>query len=319
MPRDPKARLLLAFAALYIIWGSTYLGIRIAIETIPPFTMAAARFLFAGAILYAWGRRRGAPRPTAAQWRSAAVIGVLLLLIGNGGVVWAETRVPSGLAALMVGAEPLWAVVLDWVRPGGKRPSLGVAAGLVAGFAGVALLVAPGEVGGKGVDAVGATMLVVAAIGWAIGSIYSRHADTPKNPLLATGANMLAGSVALAVAAVLNGELAAIHPASVSVRSWLALAYLVVFGAVVGFTAYIWLLRNTTLAKASTYAYVNPVVAVLLGWLILGEPITARTIAAAAVIVTGVIMISTLPLLEQRRRARHGGSELVSVGQAAAD
>ncbi len=301
MPRDPKARLLLAFAALYIIWGSTYLGIRIAIETIPPFTMAAARFLFAGIILYAWGRRRGAPRPTAAQWRSAAGIGVLLLLVGNGGVVWAETRVPSGLAALMVGAEPLWAVVLDWLRPGGRRPSLGVAVGLVAGFAGVALLIAPGDMGGRAVDTVGAAVLVVAGVGWAMGSIYSRHADTPKNPLLATGINMIAGSVALGIGALVNGEAGALHPAAVSLRSLLALAYLIVFGAVVGFTAYIWLLRNTTLAKASTYAYVNPVVAVILGWLILGEPITARTMVAAAVIIAGVIMISTLPLLEQRK------------------
>ena len=319
MPRDPKARLLLAFAALYIIWGSTYLGIRIAIETIPPFTMAAARFLAAGAILYAWGRRRGAPKPTAAQWRSAAAIGVLLLLLGNGGVVWAETRVPSGLAALMVGAEPLWAALLDWVRPGGRRPSLGVAVGLLAGFAGVALLIAPGELGGKAVDPIGAIVLTIAAVGWAIGSIYSRHADTPKNPLLATGINMLAGSAALGIAAVMNGEIGRLHPAAISARSLLALAYLIVFGAVVGFTAYIWLLRNTTLAKASTYAYVNPVVAVILGWLILGEPITARTMLAAAVIVTGVILITTLPLLEQRRRLRRAASELVAVGQAAAD
>lgn len=302
MPRELKWRLVIAFAALYVIWGSTYLAIAIAIETIPPFSMAAVRFLVAGGVLFLWARSRGAPAPTRAQWQSAAVIGTLLLLVGNGGVVWAEQRVASGLTALVVGAEPLWVVVLDWMRRGGRRPSLGVAVGLITGFAGLALLIAPAELGGAAVDPVGALVLVVATVGWAIGSIYSRHADTPAAPLMATGANMLAGSAALVIAALLNGELTRLDVTAISLRSATAVAYLIVFGAVVGFTAYIWLLRNTSLARASTYAYVNPVVAVFLGWLILGEAVTPRTILAAVIIVAAVVMISVLPMLGETRR-----------------
>jgi len=302
MPRDPRTRLVIAFAALYTIWGSTYLAIRVAIETIPPFTMVAIRFLVAGLVLYAWARRRGAPRPTLRQWRSAALVGTLLLLLGNGGVTWSETRVTSGIAALMVGAEPLWAAIVDWARRGGRRPSLGVGVGLATGFAGVALLVAPGELGGRGIDPVAAAVLLVATIGWAIGSVASRHADTPHAPMMATGINMIAGSGALWVAAAVSGGLSSFHPAAVTLRSALALAYLIVFGSVVAFTAYIWLLRHVSVAKASTYAYVNPVVAVFLGWLLLGEPVTERTLIAAAVIIAGVVLISTLPLLGARRQ-----------------
>jgi len=304
MPRELKWRLVLAFAALYVIWGSTYLAIRIAVETMPPFSMAAVRFLVAGAVLYAWARRRGAAPPTRAQWRSAAIIGTLLLLVGNGGLVWAETRVASGLAALIVGAEPLVVVALDWIRPGGRRPSLGAGIGLAIGFVGLMLLIAPSDTAGAAVDGLGAAVLMLAIVGWAIGSIYSRHADTPGAPLMATGANMLAGAVALTLAAGLNGEFAALDVGAISLRSTLALAYLTLFGAIVGFTAYIWLLRNTTLAKASTYAYVNPIVAVFLGWLILDEVITLRTMLAAVVIVGGVVMISVLPLLGNHRKVR---------------
>ncbi len=303
MPRDLRWRLLIAFAAVYVIWGSTYLAIRVAIDTIPPFLMAATRFLVAGLVLVGWARYRGAPLPTRAQWRTALVIGTLLLLGGNGGVVWAETRVTSGLTALVVGAEPLWAALLDWARPAGHRPTLGVGLGLLTGFAGVALLVAPADLGGDAIDPLGATVLIVACITWAMGSIYSRHADAPKSPLMATGANMLAGALGLAAAAAVGGEFARFDPAAVTLRSLGAWAYLVTFGAIGGFTAYMWLLQHTTLAKASTYAYVNPVVAVFLGWLILHEPVGPRTIVAAIVIVAGVVMISTLPFLLERRRA----------------
>jgi drug/metabolite transporter (DMT)-like permease len=309
MPREPRARLWLAFFALYTIWGSTYLAIRVAIETMPPFAMASARFLVAGLILYVWARRTGAPAPTARQWRSAAIVGALLLVLGNGGVVWAEQRVTSGLAALMIGAEPLWAVLFDWLRPGGRRPSLGVGFGLMTGFVGVALLVSPSSMGGSAVEPVGAAVLVVATLSWAIGSIYSRRADTPKSPLVTIGANMLAGGVGLALAALVNGELARIDPAAFTVRSVIAWAYLTLFGSIVGFSSYIWLLRHTTLAKASTYAYVNPVVAVFLGWLVLGEPVTARTIAGAAVIIAGVVMISALPFLRGKWRAKMAAPE----------
>lgn len=316
MPREHRVRLILAFAALYVIWGSTYLGIRIAIETIPPFFMAGFRFLVAGMMLYAWARLRGAPPPTRAEWRTGVIIGGLLLLGGNGGVVWAEQRVASGLAALMIGAEPLWVVMLDWLRPGGKRPSLTVALGLAIGFAGVALLVSPSEFGGAGgVDPVGAFALTVATVSWAVGSIYSRHAPTQASPFMSTGTNMLAGSALLFVAGFVTGEPARLDLSAVSARSALAVFYLIVFGAVIGFTAYLWLLKNTTLAKASTYAYVNPVVAVVLGWLILDEPLTARTLLAAAIIIAGVVTISTFQYAKagaQRLFARGGATALPS-------
>ncbi|HWO88746.1 MAG TPA: EamA family transporter [Gemmatimonadales bacterium] len=292
-----RSRLLTAFAAVYIIWGSTYLAIRYAIETIPPFTMAGTRFLLAGAILVVWARVRGAAWPSAAQWRTAAWVGALLLLGGNGGVTWAEQRVPSALAALMVGAEPLWVVVLDWIRPRGNRPSSSVMAGLLVGFAGVVLLVAPWEAGGGPVEPVGAIALVIATVSWAIGSIASKGAPAPQSPLMGTGANMLAGSALLYAAGVVTGEPARLDVSQVSAVSVAALLYLVVFGAVVGFTAYLWLLKNTSLALASTYAYVNPVVAVVLGWSIAGEEISLRVLAAAVVILSGVVLITVKPRL----------------------
>ncbi len=285
-------RLVAAFAAVYLIWGSTYLAIRWAIETLPTFLMAAARFLVAGSILYLWGRARGARAPTPAAWRDAVVVGGLLLLGGNGGVVWAEQYVPSGLAALIVATEPLWIVLLDWIRPGGHRPTGGEALGLLLGFAGVVLLIGPGQTAGDRVHPVAAMVLIGATLAWASGSLYSRHTRAATDPLLTTGTHMLAGGTLLLIAATAAGQWAAVHPASVSWRSWLALLYLIVFGAIVGFTAYLWMLRESTVALASTYAYVNPVVAVFLGWALAGEAITARMVAAAAVIVTSVVLIT---------------------------
>lgn len=297
MPREKRLRLIVAFTSLYVIWGSTYLAMRIAIETIPPFLMAGTRFLIAGALLFAVARLTGSALPSRRQWFSASVIGTLLLLGGNGGVVWSEQFVASSIAALIVGAEPLWVVVIDWARPGGSKPTRAVVAGLITGFVGVALLIAPGRGDAGGVDPLSAAVLLAAIIAWAVGSIYSRNADTPGSPLMATGANMLAGSVGLLLAALATGELARFDLSAVSARSWGAWGYLIVFGAVCGFTAYIWLLKNTTLAAASTYAYVNPIVAVFLGWALGGETITTRTLVAAAVIIAGVVMISTLPHL----------------------
>lgn len=299
MPPE-RSRLLAAFAAVYLIWGSTYLAIRYAIETIPPFTMAGTRFLLAGGILVGWARLRGAAWPTLVHWRAAAWIGALLLLGGNGGVTWAEQRVPSALAALMVGAEPLWVVVLDWIRPRGRRPGTAVALGLLVGFAGVVLLVAPWKSGRGAVDPAGALALMIATILWAVGSIASRGTPAPQSPLMSTGANMLCGGALLLVAGVLTREPARLDLARVSAVSVAALLYLVLFGAVIGFTAYLWLLKNTTLALASTYAYVNPVVAVLLGWSIAGEDISLRVLVSAAVILSGVVLISVKPRLGVR-------------------
>jgi drug/metabolite transporter (DMT)-like permease len=274
--RAPMALVLAAFAAVYLLWGSTYLAIIFALETMPPLLMAGARFLLAGAILYGVMRLRGEPAPTPRHWRSTAVVGGLLLMCGNGGVTLAERTVPSGVAALLVAMVPMWMVLLEWLRPGGTRPTGRTLLGLLVGFAGIVVLVGPGALGSEGVDLFGAGLVMVGAAAWAAGSIYSRGAELPRSALLATGMEMLWGGAGL-----------------ISTESILAYLYLVVFGSLVGFTAYIWLLGVSTPARVSTYAYVNPIVAVLLGWWILDEPLTARVLGAAAIIVLAVAVITT--------------------------
>jgi len=284
----------LAFLAVYLIWGSTYLGIRFAIETLPPFLMAGTRFLVAGSVLYLWARRKGAAAPSGVNWITAGVVGTLLLIGGNGGVVWAETRVASGLAALLIATEPFWIVLLDWLRPGGRRPGLAVAAGLLFGFIGVGLLVSPFDlIGGGRVDALGAAAVVLASLSWAIGSLYTaRGAKLPTSPTLATGMEMLIGGALFFPLSAATGEWATFSLAAVSLKSALALLYLTVFGAIVAFTAYVYLLKNTTPARASTYAYVNPVIAVVLGWAFGGEAITGRVALAAGAIIAAVVVIT---------------------------
>jgi drug/metabolite transporter (DMT)-like permease len=286
-----RTKLILAFAAVYVIWGSTYLAILYAIETLPPFLMAGTRFVVAGALLYLWARSRGLAAPTRTQWLACAGAGLLMLMGGNGAVVWAEQRVPSGVAALLVAIVPCWMVLLDWLR-GGMRPTPQVVAGLVLGLLGLALLVGPEAlIGGGRVDTLGAIVLVVGGLSWAAGSLYSRGRKLPR-PRIATAAQMLAGGAGLLVLGTMTGEWTRIDPAAISTRSLLALLYLVVFGSLIAFSAYVWLLRVSTPAKVSTYAYVNPIVAVLLGWTFAGEALTWRMIVAAAVIVTGVALIT---------------------------
>ncbi|UCG86699.1 MAG: EamA family transporter [Gemmatimonadota bacterium] len=300
----PKTRLVAAFAAVYLIWGSTYLAIRFAIDTMPPFTMAGVRFITAGGVLYVCLRARGVARPAPHHWRSALVIGALMLLGGNGGVVWAEQFVASGIAALLVTTVPFWVVLLAWVT-GRGRPSVLVVVGLLVGFCGVFLLVGPERVaGGARVDPVGALVLVLAAFAWAVGSLYSREAQQAPSQPLATAMSMLAGGVLLLLAATVAGELSAVDLTDISPRSWVAFWYLVVFGALVAFSAYIWLMRSTTPARAATYAYVNPVVAVVLGWILAAEPLNPRVVIAAGVIVGAVALIVTEPGTVYRRAVR---------------
>jgi drug/metabolite transporter (DMT)-like permease len=284
-----RAGIIAALAAVYLIWGSTYLAIRFAVETLPPFLMAGVRFLVAGAVLYGWRRASGAARPSPAQWRAATVVGGLMLLGGNGGVVWAEQWIESGTAALIVATVPMWMVLLDWLRPDGRSPRPLVWAGIVVGLAGVGVLFGVPQNGEM--YRAGWLVLVLASVSWAVGSLFSRTALLPA-PLMATGMQMLAGGGLLVVAAVVTGELQGLDPAAFSVRSLLALAYLIVFGALVGYSAYVWLLRVTTPAVASTYAYVNPVVAVILGWALAGEALTGRIVLASVVIVGGVALIT---------------------------
>lgn len=289
--RAPRSQILLAFAAVYVIWGSTYLAIRFAIETLPPLLMIGSRFLIAGLILYAAVRARGVPAPTRAGWLSASLIGVMLLACGTGVVVWAEERVASGIAALLVSVVPLWMVLIDWLRPGGRKPSRWVMAGVVVGLAGLWILADPLANGGnRNLFVEG--MLMLAALSWAAGSVYSKHAPLPESKFLTTAIEMLAGGSVLVLGGLAAGELGPFHPESVSTRSAFALLYLIVFGSLIAFSAYVWLLHAVSPALVSTYAFVNPIVAVFLGWALAGEPITLRTAIAAAIIIGGVALIT---------------------------
>ena len=282
-----------AFLAVYLIWGSTYLAIWFVIESLPPFFMAGTRFVLAGAILYFFVRLRGASRETNADWGRAFVIGGLMLLGGNGAVVWAEQQVPSGLTSLLVATVPLWMVFMDWLR-GGAKPSARIVAGLVLGFSGVVLLVGGVEsLGASSIDFIGAAVVVFGAFLWANGSLFSRSAKLPSSPLLGTALEMVAGGVLLLLASLVAGEWSRIRLDLVSVRSLVAWVYLIAVGALVGFTCYIWLLKVTTPARVSTYAYVNPIVAMFLGWALANEPITIRNVLAAAIILTSVIVITS--------------------------
>jgi drug/metabolite transporter (DMT)-like permease len=283
-----------AFAAVYLIWGSTYLAIRFAIETLPGFLMAGVRFTVAGALLFVWTRARGKAPPRGPEWRTVAVMGALMLLGGNGAVVWATARVPSGIVALLVATVPLWMVLLDWLHGTGPRPTARVLTGLAIGFGGAVLLVGPDALGAAHlVDPVRGLAALGGSLSWAAGSIYARRAPQPASPLVATSGQMLFGGVFLLLFGLGAGEAAEVDPSGFSLLSVASLAYLILFGALVGYSAYVWLLRVTTAARVSTYAYVNPVVAVFLGWLLADEPLTPRVLIAAAVIVAGVAVITT--------------------------
>jgi len=304
----PHARnstfVLVAFAAVYVIWGSTYLAIRVGVESFPPLLLAGGRHLVFGLLFYPLLRWKTGIRPTLQHWRTAAVTGILLLLLGNGGVCVAELKVPSGVAALLVATVSLWMVLVDWLRPGGARPVGRVIAGLLLGFAGLALLVGPKNLGGsERVDPRGVVILLVASLAWACGSLYSKHGALPSSPLLAAAMQGLCGGIALWVVALFTGEMNSLHLAAVSTRSWLALGYLIFFGSTMGFTAYVYILKESTATRVATYAFVNPVVALFLGWLLASEPITLRTILAAAVILAAVLVVITAPHREAPRVA----------------
>jgi drug/metabolite transporter (DMT)-like permease len=300
--RPSTAAVAAALLIVYVVWGSTYLGIAVMIETMPPLLAAGVRYGTAGLImlvaLMAHARWRSsnepAERPTRAHVRSAFIIGSLLLLGGNGGVVLAELRIPSGIAAVLVATVPIWLAVFDAIITR-RRPSPLVIGGLVAGIAGVAVLLAPVEGLGH-LDPIGILLVLGAAISWAAGSLYARHAPLPRSGLLGTALEMMAGGVVLVAAGTLLGEIGRTDVTQFSMSSIIAIAYLVVFGSIVAFTAYTWLLTNVPVSTVGTYAYVNPIVAVALGALILGEQITPRTLIAAAIIIGAVVaMVSGRP------------------------
>ena len=292
---DRRVKIWLALLAVYIIWGSTYLAIRFAVESIPPFLMVATRFLVAGGILFAWRRARGDPLPTRAHWVAAAIVGILLLVAGNGSVVWAEQWVPSGITALIVGTAPLFMVLIDALKPGGQLPDWRTALGVVIGFGGILVLINPASLSANPERSMitGLVVLFIATFFWAAGSLYSRKAHLPASALLGTGMEMLVGGVVLLGIATISGEWSQLDLATVTTRSWLGLAYLIIFGALIGFVAYTWLLRSAPTPLVSTYAYVNPLIAIFLGAWLGQEALTPRILLAALVIVSSVFIINS--------------------------
>ncbi len=290
-PAPPVSGVIAAFAAVYIIWGSTYLGIRYAVESIPPFLMAGTRNLAAGLLLYAFARSRGGAAPSRVEWRNAIITGGLLLTIGNGGVTWAEQVIPSSVTALVVALTPLWMVLFEWLRPEGVRPRPFVIAGLAVGFMSVALLARgqgnhPGPAYGWGIAA-----LMTASMSWAFGSIFNRQARKPASPLLGVAMQMIAGGALLLGLAVVRGEAAQFSLREVTLLSTGAWLYLTAFGSLVGYTCYVWLLHASTPARVATYAYVNPFIAVLLGCTIGHETFSHELFVAGVLIIAAVVLI----------------------------
>lgn len=292
----PRWQLLGGFLIIYVVWGSTYLAIKWAVETIPPFALGAMRFLVAGSALYGWSRWRGAPKPTAANWRASAVVGVLLLFIANGGVSWASRRVSSGIESVLVATVPLWLVLSEaWM---GKRPKVAQVIGVLIGLVGVGLLVMPahGSAGARttAVDPLGALVLVLGSLSWTVGSLYSRTAPQSRSASLAISMQMLVGGACLTLLAAATGNWTELASGPVTVQSWLALGYLITFGSLIGFSTYMWLLTVASPAAVGTYAYVNPLVAVLLGVWLGGERLPSTAFLAMGIIVGGVAMVNVV-------------------------
>ena len=291
------ALLIAAFAAVYILWGSTYLAIKYAIETLPPFLMAGTRFVVAGGILMLWARfSKDYERPKRAHWKTSFIVGTLLLLGGNGGVVFAEKYISSSLAALLVATEPFWIVLLSWLWLKGARPNLKTVAGIAVGFFGVWLLLngqhASPDANANPMQFFGAIAVILAAVSWAFGSIYGLRSPAPKSAVLTSGMQMFSGGLVLFFVSLITGEFSRFDIAKVSNESILGLSYLIIAGSLIGFTAYSWLLKNANPAMVSTYAYVNPIIAVFLGWLIAGETFTTQMLVGAGVIVGSVVLIT---------------------------
>jgi len=290
----------LAFAVIYLIWGSTYLGIRVAVRTLPPLLMAGCRFVLAGSVLYAILRLRGVRAPARKEWLRAGAAGAAMLTVGNGIVTWVEQRVPSNLAALMIAAVPLFSALLDWLRPGGNRPRSRTFVGIALGATGMILLMmGRGRAGSDEVSVLGLAALLLSGLAWAAGSLYAKYAAMHPQPLMVAAQEMLVGGCLLLLLAMVRGEPGHLSRAAFITPSVLAFTYLTVMGSLVAFSAFGWLVKVSTPARLSTTAYVNPVVAVILGWALLGETLTARALSGAALIV-GAVAVMSLPTRKPR-------------------
>jgi drug/metabolite transporter (DMT)-like permease len=289
-----KTKTWLALFSLYIIWGSTYLAILFVVETIPPFFSAGIRFLVSGLILLIWRKLAHDPIPTQSQWRSAAIVGMLLLVGGNGLLSWSEQRIPSGVAALLIGTVPLWLVLIEALRKGGTKPNWQSILGLAIGFAGIVVLIGPVDYNRQSgrYELAGILICLLAAFLWSLGSIYSRRADLPQSALMTTGMEMVAGSIGLFIVATLAGEWRSFSVEDVSSKSMYGLIYLITIGSLIGFVSYAWLLRNAPVSLVATYAYVNPLVAILLGSVLAQEALSTRILIAAGVIIGSVVLVN---------------------------
>lgn len=315
--KTSRAMLVAAFAIIFVVWGSTYSAIHVVVETMPPFLSAAVRFLVAGAVMLALLAARGSTMPTRAQWRYCAINGALLLVGGNGLVMWAQRSVSSGFAALLVALVPAWFALLEWLRPGGARPQAKQVVGVVIGFVGVVLLVqARGGMASMNGQWLGAGAIILATICWAGGSLYSKHAQNSASPWVTSAAQMLCGGIGLLVMGLARGELFTTQWSAVSGRSMVALMYLIVFGSWIAFSAYVWLLQVSTPARVSTYAYVNPVIALFLGWALLREKLDGGMLGASAVILAGVATIALPPALIISSARRGAGYVLALPSRA---
>jgi len=292
--KPTRLQLVLGFLCIYIVWGSTYLAIRYGVATIPPFLMGGVRFLIAGTLLYGWSRFRGGAKPNRHHWKNAAIIGALLLLVGNGAVAWAEQRVDSGMTSLLVATVPLWLVLAEVFQ--GHRPAMLQWLGVAVGLVGVSILVMPSGNGlYASVDRAGAAVLMIGSISWTIGSLFSRTASLATPASMASGMQMLCGGAFMMTVSFLRGEWASVHLSAISGTSIVALVYLIVFGSIIGFSTYMWLLKVARPAAVGTYAYVNPLVAVLLGVMVAGERLPPSATLAMVVILASVVLVSLSP------------------------
>ena len=291
----PRAwKVLLAFAIIYFVWGSTFFAIRVGVREVPPFSLAAVRFIIAGAVLYAWARSRGVPAPTAREWRGAAVLAVLIFVVDYGMVFWAERRVPSGIAAVMMATIPVFMTLSEILIAKTQRLTARLAIALLLGIGGVAVLVNPSATFGDAViDTAGACAILLASVSWSIAAALSRRVPSPQAKVMSSAIQMFAGGIMLAIVAALFDDFRGFHLEAVSPKAWFALAYLIVAGSIVGFTAYVWLLHHESPTKVGTYAYVNPVVAVVIGYFLGGEAIGVRTILGTACVLMSVVVITT--------------------------